>query len=282
MVKFRDTNLEKKFNRDGYVVINLLNTDEFNLLKEVYDFSKDLHLQKDKKIHSTCDTNNLNFILEIDKKISEIISKPLGRIIESPVSLLNFFLIKKTGGNSETGFHQDPTLVENEDLVSANVWIPLTSVNSTNGNLKLIPGSHRLIKKIIVDQSNPVFFENIKEVLPAFQQEIPICAGQAVVLHHRLIHGAYDNFSHQDRTVGISIIKSTNSRWVKFFHFDNNKIGKIIIDKIKYIEVCNGVKPSILEIDELIDYNRSKISKVYFHLFYILNYPKLYIKTNKN
>ncbi len=250
MISFKDTVLQKRFELDGYVVTDLLEDGQVADLRQLYLQNIAAHRQVNDKMRSTCDTGDLELILEVDKKLREIILPSVDKVLNSYDHLLGSFLVKEPGEGSETGFHQDPTLVDDQRYVSGNVWVALQDTDSRNGNLRVIKGSHRMIDTLIVTPDCPVSYSSFRERLLEFSTEVPVKAGQAVFLNHKLIHGASANHSREERIAAIIAIKSKAAEW-RFLYLEpgepHHRIEAYRLDSGSFARLIKNQRPTEAE-----------------------------------
>ncbi len=276
MLTFKDKNLTQKFNRDGYVKISLLDANEVAELNEFYQQKKSQHWIEQDILHSTCDTGNLDMIVDVNKKLQSIIIPKLEQILDPFDALLASFLVKESGEKNETGFHQDPTFVDESQYQSGNVWVSLQDCSGENGNLRVIKGSHRLLPILRVTPYYPPFYADFEQDLNAYATEVPVKAGEAVIFTHQLIHGATTNSFGKERIAAVMAIKSKLARWNFYYKEPENsfdKIEKYNIDFDSFSQLVKNERPEKGEFVEYVSYNFEKISYDHFKNFMHENYP---------
>lgn len=267
MIVFKNKELQRQFERDGFAVADLLSVQEVADLRHLYYDTKSSHLSVTEKMHSTCDTGNLKLVLQVDDKLKSVILPKLDTILESYEPLLGSFLVKETGDGSETGFHQDPTLVEDRQFTSGNVWVALQDTNSHNGNLRVIKGSHRMVDTLIATPNCPVSYGSFRHRLLEFATEIPVKAGQAIFLNHKLIHGATPNHSQEERIAAIIAIKSAAAQW-RFLYMDSNdRVEAYRIDTRSFASLIKNQRPTEAEFLGHIAFDFPQISEEAFIAF---------------
>jgi ectoine hydroxylase-related dioxygenase (phytanoyl-CoA dioxygenase family) len=110
--------------------------------------------------------------LTFEPRLAEIVSALLGVPTLRVYCDQTFY---KEPGSSETGAHQDYTLLSIEETQTVNAWIPLEGSTLAGGALGYLPGSHRLGRVTHLDRllgrdpfanpelqamlANPVFLE---------------------------------------------------------------------------------------------------------------------------
>ena len=247
MLKLRDKKRERDFARDGFVTFPLLNGEEVKQLRDIYFHYKDRHLTQQGILHSTSDTNDYDLISQINRKITEIMTPAVDRILEDYEPLIAGFLTKEIGDVSATEFHQDPTLVDENEFVSANVWVALQDTQAANGNLRVVKGSHRLKPCIRATPDCPMAFRLIKNDLIHFATEVPVSAGEAVLLNHQTIHGATDNHSGCERIAIAMAVKPKRAEWCFYFLEKNaphDQIEKYTIDGDAFARLIKYERPT--------------------------------------
>lgn len=217
MIRFKDPELNKAYIKNGFVKFPLLNQDQVTQLKDIYYQVKDKHLTHQQILHSTSDTADYNLIRQVDFAIQRIIRPEVDKVIDQYEPLIGNFLTKEPGPNSETEYHQDPTLVDESQFISGNVWVALQDTNTRNGNLKVVKGSHLVCPNVRSTPNCPLYFERFKEELDQYAEEIPLKAGEAVFLNHNTVHGATSNVSQHERIAAVMAIKSKEAPWIFYY-----------------------------------------------------------------
>lgn len=275
MIRFKDKEKEKQFYNNGYVVIDILSDDEIAQLKKLYFNHKEKHLSNKETTHSTCDTNNPDLIKYIDKEVAKILLPKAKKVLYDFDYMLSVFLTKEPGSKNTTGFHQDPTLIDKENAVSANIWIPLQDVNADNGCLRFIKGSHKFGNLLVVTPDFPTFYEKFENNLSHFETQVFMKAGQGIVFDNKIIHGATANHLKTERLAIVSVIKSAGCDWV-YYYMDKEKgatkIEKYVMDYENYVRYPKGRRPQTKLIGE-ISHKFEQASFVQFLRFMAFRYP---------
>lgn len=273
MIQFYNKALQNKLAKDGYVVVDVLDEKEVLALKQLYDETKDQHLINNEATHTSTDTKNPEFVEYIDKSIEKIIRPKLDQLMEHYDYMLTTYIVKEPGNNNITGFHQDPTLVDQDDKIGANIWIPLQDTDKKNGCLQFIKGSHRFGNLLVVTPDFPTVFEKYRDELPYFLTDVPLKAGQGVVFDNKLIHSANPNHSSSARLAIVSALKSADCDWVYYYRDPESlKVHKYPIDYASYLKYPKGAKPEGEPIGEVAhEFEQKTYSE--FVRFMLKNYP---------
>ena len=230
-------NYIKYFEENGFVVIpSVFNEDEIKKIKssipEITSKLKKfegryIHFTKDGRpntIHNIYDKISRNHLLNKIGKKKKLISFP-EKIWGGKCKIRNveFFLKpKKTG--KDAPYHQDNFYWNVENGEAVNVWIACSKVNSRNGGVIYISGSHKLgvIKHELsgkAGSSQKIPDKVLKKIKVGFKNICPILKpGDCIIHSSEIIHGSKKNISNSDREgLVISYIKS-NAK------YDKNKL----------------------------------------------------------
>lgn len=213
---FKDPELQARFERDGYVKIKLLDREKAKLLYDFYIQHQAEHAVVGSRYQATTHTNNPELILQINKQIKSVLAPELGNYFQNYEPMMCTYIAKEPGEGSETKLHQDPTFVDENKYVSANVWVALHDIDHNNGNLFVIKGTQSF-RSLRVTPNCPTAYDNVKDLLQENLTEIPVSAGEAIVINHATVHGATPNYSNGPRVAAVMAIRSAESEWI--YHY---------------------------------------------------------------
>jgi hypothetical protein len=222
---FKDKILQLNFETYGFVIVNLLNEEELNLILEIYN----QYLSNNVFENFTTSVDSflpIEIKFEIAKNIDKIVSSKISNLMCDLTFWPAAFIIKPSGQNSEFEAHQDWTFVDEEKFVSGNVWIPLCDVDINNGCMSVVESSQYPNIKSIRSQTIPDFFHANREAIKPFLKPICIKAGQALIFNHSLIHYSSSNISGVNRIV---VSKGFFSKEATLMHYlkTSNKTAEL-------------------------------------------------------
>ena len=122
------------------------------------------------------------------------------------------YVISKPPGGPALFWHQDwwgwqHPISRDERIAQLALFLYMTDTARQNGCLRLIPGTHRKAHPLhdLVDAHDPTLAEVKNPDDAAFashadEVDVPVTAGDVVVVDARLIHGAHPNRSGRERT----------------------------------------------------------------------------------
>lgn len=192
---FLDNGLQRSFELNGYVTVPLLSKDEVEQLKVRYLESVQstpegfysTSFSKDEKLKST-----------LDEAIQDSLKNKLDSVFQAHQNLGTCYLSKSPGQAGEMACHQDWTVVDESTYDSLSIWIPLQDVDTDNGALQVIPGSHRF-SDIIRSPFFPNPLGELGDELKKDLVDVPLKAGEAIVFNHALIHASPPNTTEELR-----------------------------------------------------------------------------------
>ncbi len=207
---FRNPDLQKQFDKTGYVVIDLLSQDQAKELLALYDSIDG--------VKGTLNTNKNNtYELSFFEKDAESKRRKFDAIYSFYKPHLDKFLdnykpiiinlFSKQHGIGEVPIHQNWTFVDERKFTSISVWCPLQDVSRENGTLEVVPGSH----KVICDYRGPSIpwvFDNLNQLMKEkYMVPLELKVGQVGVIDDGVIHYSGDNHTQRDRRAVQLIMK---------------------------------------------------------------------------
>ncbi len=199
----KDDKYEEQFQKDGYVRIPFLTSDEVKELKQLYFDSLPNSGGLIRAGEISYDFTFIDKNIDYKREVFDIISKRFEGLVDkyladfTPV-IANF--IRKHPEDGEVPMHQNWAFVDESKYISVSIWCPLVDSNEKNGTLQVVPGTHKRYGEI----RGPMIsweLENIKEEIIA-NDMIPmnINAGEAIVLDDSIVH-----YSNLNATEGLRL-----------------------------------------------------------------------------
>ncbi len=264
---FKNESLQTLFEKNGFVKVPLLNLQQVNELNDFFAAHKELHATVDNLHHTTTDTQNPELILSVDAKIKSVFLPELEKVLVDFKGLAGCFHIKESGIGSETGIHQDPTFVDENNFFSANVWVALQDIDKTNGNLFFVSGSNRAITSLRVTPAFPSYYESFQQALPEMATHVSLKKGEAVIFNNATIHAATENLSSDSRLAATLLVCSASAQWLLYYQEKgaaNDKIEKYHLDVDTFFSIANNGRPDKKAFKEFIAYEYPQLTKEEF------------------
>lgn len=247
---FKDPALQQHFEQYGYAVVKLL--DETKTL-ELYNFYLQHQKEHDaigSRYQATTHTNDPELILKTDEQIKAVLLPEVEKHFEQYEPMMCTYITKRPGEGSETRLHQDPTFVDETQYVSANIWVALHDINHQNGNLFFVKGTHRFMPSLRVTPNCPTAYDKVKDLLEQNLTEVPVKAGEAIIINHAVMHGATPNMSQGPRVAAVMAVRSKGSSWI--YHYLEpgapfDKIEKYGVNLQTFVTLHKDGRPSQAE-----------------------------------
>lgn len=230
-IKFKDTDLENAFERDGYVVIkNMVTGDALNNMialfnhhykvpeEKVVSWNTAAMLGKEEKTH-------------ISDELMKSLTPALNTYIEKYTPPFAYFLTKpaeKTATN--ISMHRDASAVDENVDEYLIFWMPLVDLNENNGCLYMMPGSNKFFLYELPFGADWPYKNLLKEMEP-YKVDLKMNAGDAVIFSGKTLHGSYPNASDSPRpAVCCGLIDPSTQLLYYYYNRSNNKVETYKVD----------------------------------------------------
>lgn len=193
---FKDSELQKQLDLNGYVVIPLLSQEEVDSLLATYQEN----VGNNDGFYSTSFSTDEELKQKLNNAIENALDGKVGTIANPYRKLGSCFLSKAPGAAGEMPIHQDWTVVDEPNFDSYTFWVPLCDVNEKNGAMRVVKGSHRFGGALRA----PSLVDPFKDVLDEVRKDleyVPMKAGEAIVFSQALLHASPPNLSDTPRVV---------------------------------------------------------------------------------
>jgi ectoine hydroxylase-related dioxygenase (phytanoyl-CoA dioxygenase family) len=246
---FVDAEIQKKFDRDGYVKLPMLNATEVVELRDYYLSLHHDHI-KDYGFHISLENESDDYRTGVFKKLFGTIMPNLDPLLRDYQAFTASYVIKEAGLQNIVPPHQDWNFVDETEFCSATVWIPLMDVNKNNGALGVIKGSHKLFnlpRASPSPQAKSILSDHVFNLFP-FVEVIEMKAGEALVFNNKTIHASPPNISGITRIAAGIGITQKDAQLLHYYQTPGEK---------EVVEVYE-VDPQFFPL-----YNNSKMSAYY-------------------
>ena len=197
---FKDKALQDAFDREGYVVIDLIERAQVEDLLTFYNGLNHAPMPT-YGFQVSLDNEHSDFVREISDRLTSTVSPFVDMVFRDHQIFTASFVVKEKNPSGIVPPHQDWTFVNERDYWSASIWCPLVDVDMHSGCLGVIRGSHRFydhVRPSPSPQYEPPFKDQLFTIFP-YLQLIEMKAGQALVFNNRTFHASPPNTSDQSR-----------------------------------------------------------------------------------
>jgi ectoine hydroxylase-related dioxygenase (phytanoyl-CoA dioxygenase family) len=255
---FKDEQLQRSFDKNGYATIPVLSQDE---VKELLDFYKANGFNDEAGFgfHISMDQKDKGLVKNILNKLFEVAVPKLEAHFQNAKPFVGSFVIKEPNPKGVVPVHQDWTFVEDEEQhCSVTCWIPLVDTTIDNGAMGVINGSHTYFKNFRPSPSPQVpspISEHMFTIFP-YLQVVEMKAGEALVFDNRTFHGSAPNTTDKPRIAfGIGF----THKEAKLVHYylkpdgNNHTVLKYKIDPDFFLKYENSRLAKMFDKKELIE-----------------------------
>lgn len=223
---FKDRGIRESFDRDGYAIFRGLATHLVPDLLAVYQGMLSELPESDPYFKVPMTGTNCIGSLPLRARILASV----GQIIEPAVSSVidNFrligagFRVKQVGPDSELPLHQDPTQVDEERAWLMNIIVPIIDTNVDNGALKVVPGSHKIMRQLrSLDLEDRAETMNLDAVIEPLVETIPMQAGDAIFYLQSILHGSGPNLTPNARPLVLGTLMERSTPVTVYFRKPN-------------------------------------------------------------
>jgi hypothetical protein len=209
---FQDAASDTAIRQNGVVILDLLTSADVQSLTSFYQQVEAEHASE---FTATVLVQNHNLRRRVHDAVSAVLAKRLLPVLCDYRIVVGSFAVKRGSSKfSAVGMHQDFSFVENEgDEVGISLWCPLVEVNSRNGWLGIVPGSHLLNSQFREPCSLPYpgLVDLIEEKYTTYLAMRP---GQVLFMDNRIFHGSPPNTTAHDRIVAAGIAVPRESQLI--------------------------------------------------------------------
>lgn len=216
----------KTLKEDGFVILDVLNSEEINYLNKLCE--KFLTTKQNDFIAGS------HFLAKAD---SDFINQELQKILKDKIHnwlpelvLMGGTLATKITGKSVLKAHNDWDIVDEKKYNSYNLWLALVDTNSKNGTLGIIPNSH-LWQHEHRGMNISSNFESFTNQFLKIGIEPNLKAGQAILYNHKLVHYSKPNTTKQPRNVAIIGMRDKESDLQVSFTLDKKNIETYAVEE---------------------------------------------------
>jgi ectoine hydroxylase-related dioxygenase (phytanoyl-CoA dioxygenase family) len=208
---FKDKMNQDFFQKNGFIKLPALNSDDIELLKEFYA-KLGLHDEIGYGFHVGMDNHNKDLVLEMVQEIKSVALPKVQPFLVDTQLFTASFVVKEPNPQGVVPPHQDWSFVDDEEsYCSVTCWIPLQDVNMENGCIGLIRGSHNFFDTFRASPSPQVdtpLKEHMYTIFP-FLELIEMKAGEALFFNNKTIHASPpNNTSYSRLAVGLGFTQA--------------------------------------------------------------------------
>ncbi|HEV2865231.1 MAG TPA: phytanoyl-CoA dioxygenase family protein [Allosphingosinicella sp.] len=198
----RDADRQRELETQGFTVVRLMSAEEAQAAREKVEQALeaigavDVASPSAQTVMSYIESD-LAFRTTADKLAREILAGRLEQVADG-YRIVSGSIFFKAPSAGEVAVHRDWTQTVDRREVTFSLWCALDDVDSANGALQMVPGSHRLEPAIATLNVTP-FFAAYSDLVKQKSVPVDLAAGEAVLFDSRTIHWSPANRSDRPR-----------------------------------------------------------------------------------
>ncbi len=240
---FLDLSLQADFERDGYVIIDLLDDDALSELRTRYDNLDHDHLTEWPWVNgfetSLYDPRQ-NYRAQVLDDFDAVIAPALDLVLDDHRAFFANYVVKGPSADAVPP-HVDWTFLDEDRFSSATVWCPLIDTNAElrNGALGVVVGSHRRIDFLRI--VNLPSFDRCTQAVADLERRVPtVNAGQAIIMDNRVVHFSIPNETDDWRVAAACVVGPTEADLHHYWFDDDGDLIRFDLDRSFYLSYTIG------------------------------------------
>jgi hypothetical protein len=229
----KNEGLANRLHEKGYAVIPFLNEAQLQAVKTLYHQEHTLST-KDGGMFYSLYSKNLDYRKRVHENLQAIFTPLLETHFTNYKNIVNTFITKISGPDSEFYVHQDTTALDEYKHSPLSVWIPLQNITPENGALGVIEKTHWLFSPYRgISFASP--FQKINSTLRQYLKPLYLKAGEALVFDPRIIHHSMPNISGSDRLVALCGVFPKDAEFISCFKDPSKSSIELIKNEDSFI-----------------------------------------------
>lgn len=199
---FIDTERQAVFEKEGYIILDLLLPEDVADLLACYHRFESVH---ESDFSATVLTGDLDARRQVHDLVSAVYRRRLLPVLDDYRIVLGSYAVKlPKAPNSALELHQDLSFVDEKAFAGISLLVPLVDVNAENGWLGVVRGSH-LLNTNYREPCRLPYRELVTEIEDHYMTYLPMKPGQVLFMDNRVFHGSPANRSDAPRIVAAGV-----------------------------------------------------------------------------
>jgi ectoine hydroxylase-related dioxygenase (phytanoyl-CoA dioxygenase family) len=249
-------NLRHSFEKEGYAVTPLLEPADVAELSAMYEsFPSGMSTG----FYTTLWSEDADYRLAVREVVTRVLTRRLGNILRGGRVILSQLAVKQAGGGESTcPMHSDWSFVDESAHQPISLWIPLVPITPEVGPLRVVPGSHRVFRRIRPNQPLSFHYSAFDDIMAELDrsraQEVFLRAGDAILYDGAIIHGSRGNQSPRDRVAVVAVVVPQGAPLYHYWQRDSQSVEVFEVDEdFLATEVRWGNRPAGRRCIEILD-----------------------------
>jgi hypothetical protein len=241
-----DPDRQAAFERDGFVVVDLLDADGVAALQARYDDLDHRHTRDSpfaEGFHTTLYDPRPEYRKAVAAAFEDVLGPALAAVLDRHRLFFTNFTVKLPHA-AEVPQHLDWSFVDERRYRSATVWCPLVATDRANGSLGVVVGSHRRVD--FVRAVNDRAFDHYQAIAAGCPEHrvVPLDLGQALVMDNRVVHFSPPNVTDALRVVAACIVAPEEADLFHWWYDPDGRLQRLELDPAFYHSYLVGQPPT--------------------------------------
>ena len=239
----RSAEHEAELDERGVVVVDLLSLGDGDRLREIVDR---VYTDERRGFHASNLSADHAYRHAVAREGAPLLGRLAGHLFVDHEVYTASVLTKWPDEDSAFHTHQDWTMVDEHRFRTVNVWCPLVDTHVGNGAMRVLPGSHRVLRAIRCSPMPPAGSESPGwQVGWAEMDPVPVRAGQALIFDHAILHSSGPNDSDVVRPAVAAAFKPRSADLFHWFLPDptSDRLEVLGIGHDFFADVVVGERP---------------------------------------
>lgn len=239
---FFNPELDKKMVRDGFIILPFLGPNEITNFENLYN---KWHCEQPTAFFKSYFDPRMDYKQEVENKIIQVFQEKMKTVFRDYNAFGGLFVVKPPSQEGHLPPHQDWSFVDERKHWSINMWCPLEDVDSDNGNMIVLKGSHQF-NRTIRGVGTPDVYRDHWKLIENNMQSVPLKAGEAIFFFHGLLHGSTLNTTPKSRvSIGLTLTPKYAPHYFHYMEKGTNILERFSTNPDFYIEYASkrGARP---------------------------------------
>ena len=237
----RDRTLDRRFRRDGYVVVPALSPSQVEAALEVFErHPSGVDSGYYASIHSDSSTYKQN----VDAELRRIVWPACDEILVDHQCLIAAMMVKPPTGSTVVPVHQDWNTIVEGRSAGLTCWMPLTPVTEVEGLMRVLPGSHRYLDGLRGSPGFPAPYQEISDrIRDELMVDLHVGVGDVMVMDGRVLHTTGENRSGRTRVAAYLNAIPRTAQPVHYYRDEDGRVEGYEVEPDFFTSFSIGQRP---------------------------------------
>lgn len=242
----QDPDLQAAFERDGYVVVDLLEPGavaDMIAEYEALDHEDRTEWPFADGFHTSIYDSRRSYRSAVLASFETHIAPRLDEVMERYRIFFANYTVKMPHG-AEVPLHVDWTFLDERRYSSATVWCPLMDTDVDNGTLGIVAGSQDRIDFLRI--VNVPCYDRSEAAVADLQDRpvLPLRAGQAIIMDNRTVHFSPPNTTDGRRIAAACVVGPVEADLHHYWLDDTDEVHRYQLDPEFFLSYSVGRPPA--------------------------------------